>query len=214
MASNNTRINKIYKSRHVLLEQLEDRGYDVNDYNKFSINEIDAMFVNNQLDMLVKHSKTENQVYVKYYFTLKSNTKQIKPQMLDNIIEDLYLIENVLTKQDSLVIIIDDEPNDTILAKVKYLYEREGIFVIIHNIKRLQTNILKHVMVPQMNVLSESEVADFKKQHHIQDEKTQLPEISRFDPQALVVGLRPGDVCRILRPSVTALETTYYRVCC
>jgi len=134
--------------------------------------------------------------------------------MLDNIIEDLYLIENVLTKQDSLVIIIDDEPNDTILAKVKYLYEREGIFVIIHNIKRLQTNILKHVMVPQMNVLSESEVADFKKKHHIQDEKTQLPEISRFDPQALVVGLRPGDVCRILRPSVTALETTYYRVCC
>ena len=72
MASNSTRINKIYKSRHVLLEQLEDRGYDVNDYNKFSINEIDAMFVNNQLDMLVKHSKTENQVYVKYYFTLKA----------------------------------------------------------------------------------------------------------------------------------------------
>ena len=65
--------------------------------------------------------------------------------MLDNIIEDLYIIENVLTKQDSLVIIIDDEPNDTILAKVKYLYEREGIFVIIHNIKRLQTNILKHI---------------------------------------------------------------------
>ena len=69
-------------------------------------------------------------------------------------------------------------------------------------------------MVPKMNVLSESEVEEFKKKHHIQDEKMQLPEISRFDPQALVVGLRPGDVCKILRPSITALDTTYYRVCC
>jgi DNA-directed RNA polymerase subunit H (RpoH/RPB5) len=214
MSSNSTRVNKIYKSRHVLLEQLEDRGYNIDDYNHFSINEIDAMFVNNQLDMLVKHTENDKQVYIKYYFTLKSNTKQMKPQVLDNIVEDLYLIDNVLTKRDTLVIVIDDEPNETILAKVKYLYEREGTFVIIHNIKRLQTNILHHTMVPKMNVLSESEVEEFKKKHHIQDEKMQLPEISRFDPQALVVGLRPGDVCKILRPSITALDTTYYRVCC
>jgi DNA-directed RNA polymerase subunit H (RpoH/RPB5) len=40
-----------------------------------------------------------------------------------------------------------------------------------------------------------------------------LPEISRFDPQALVVGLRPGDICKIDRSSVTALNTNYYRIC-
>lgn len=214
MASNSNRINKIYNSRRVLMEQLGDRGYNIDDYEHFSVNEIDAMFVNNQLDMLIKHRENDKQVYIKYYFTLKSNTKQMKPQVLDNIVEDLYIIDNVLTKQDTLVIVIDDEPNETILAKVKYLYEREGTFVIIHNIKRLQTNILNHTMVPKMNVLSESEVEEFKKKHHIQDEKMQLPEISRFDPQALVVGLRPGDVCRILRSSITALDTTYYRVCC
>ena len=105
MSSNSTRVNKIYKSRHVLLEQLEDRGYNTDDYNHFSINEIDAMFVNNQLDMLVKHTENDKQVYIKYYFTLKSNTKQMKPQVLDNIVEDLYLIDNVLTKRDTLVIV-------------------------------------------------------------------------------------------------------------
>jgi len=43
--------------------------------------------------------------------------------------------------------------------------------------------------------------------------KTQLPEISRFDPQALVIGIRPGEICKIQRPSSTALTTDYYRVC-
>jgi DNA-directed RNA polymerase subunit H (RpoH/RPB5) len=37
--------------------------------------------------------------------------------------------------------------------------------------------------------------------------KSQLPEISRFDPQALVVGLRPGNICHIQRESVTALTS-------
>jgi len=214
MSSNSTRINKIYKSRSVLLEQLEEREYDVSDYNNFSINEIDAMLANNQLDMLLTHKENGKKVYVKYYFTLKTTTKQMKPQTLDDIIEDLYTIEQVLTKRDTLVVIIDDEPNDTILAKVKYLYERDGIFVIIHNIQRLQTNILKHFMVPNMTVLeSEEQIKQFKDKHYIKDEKIQLPEISRFDPQALVVGLRPGDICKIDRSSVTALNTNYYRIC-
>jgi DNA-directed RNA polymerase subunit H (RpoH/RPB5) len=214
MSSNSTRINKIYKSRSVLLEQLEERNYDVSDYNNFSINEIDAMLANNQLDMLLTHDKNGKKIYIKYYFTLKTTTKQMKPQTLDDVIEDLYTIEQVLTKRDTLVVIIDDEPNDTILAKVKYLYERDGIFVIIHNIQRLQTNILKHFMVPNMTVLeSEEQIKQFKDKHYIKDEKIQLPEISRFDPQALVVGLRPGDICKIDRSSVTALNTNYYRIC-
>ena len=41
----------------------------------------------------------------------------------------------------------------------------------------------------------------------------QFPEIERFDPQALALSLRPGQVVRIQRDSVTALNTIYYRVC-
>jgi len=213
MASNSTRINKIYKSRGVLLEQLRDRDYDTSDYEHFSINEIDAMMANSQLDMLVTHKENGLKIYIKYYFTLKQSTRQIKPQTLDDIIEDLYTIEDVLTPKDTLIVVIDDEPNDTILAKIKYLYEREKIFVVIHNIKRIQTNILKHEMVPHMKVLTGDEVGDFKTRYQIKDENLQLPEISRFDPQALVVGMRPGEVCKIDRSSVTALQTEYYRVC-
>ena len=136
----------------------------------------------------------------------------MKKEVLDNVIEDLFTIEEVLTKKDTLIVIIDDEPNDTILTRLKYLYDHDGIFVIIHNIHRLQFNILNHTLVPHMHVLNEKEEIDFMKKYQIRD-KSQIPEISRFDPQALVVGVRPGNICYIQRPSITALTTDYYRVC-
>ena len=63
-----------------------------------------------------------------------------------------------------------------------------------------------------MEILESNEEVTFMKKYQVQS-KTQLPEISRFDPQALVIGIRPGEICKIQRPSSTALTTDYYRVC-
>ena len=212
MSSISNRIIRIHKSRGVILQHLAERDYAVEDYVEFSINEVDAMLANSQLDMLINHKTNGTKVYIKYYFTLKQTVKQMNKKVLDDIIEDLYTIEDVLTKKDSLIIIIDDEPNDTILERIRYLYDHDGIFVIIHNIQRLQTNILLHVLVPHMKVLNDSEVGEMMKTFNL---KTvyQLPEISRFDPQALVMGVRPGQVCYIQRESITALLYDYYRIC-
>jgi len=46
-------VSKIYKSRKNLLNILEKRGFDISDYNNFGINEIQAMYANKQLDMLL-----------------------------------------------------------------------------------------------------------------------------------------------------------------
>ena len=40
-----------------------------------------------------------------------------------------------------------------------------------------------------------------------------LPEISRFDPVALLLGMKPGQICKITRNSKTAIHAPYYRVC-
>jgi DNA-directed RNA polymerase subunit H (RpoH/RPB5) len=138
--------------------------------------------------------------------------KQIRPQNLDNIIDDLFYVENVLTKDDTLIIIIEDEPNDTIISKLEYLYNHDGIFVVIHNIQRLQFNILEHELVPQMTILSDEETKDVVKQYNLTSVK-QLPEIDRFDPVALALSMRPDQVGKIVRPSITALKTVMYRVC-
>uniref|UniRef100_A0A6C0B8Q8 RNA polymerase subunit H/Rpb5 C-terminal domain-containing protein n=1 Tax=viral metagenome TaxID=1070528 RepID=A0A6C0B8Q8_9ZZZZ len=208
MSTTSNRILSVYKSRKNVLELLEKQGFNTSQYSNFSINEIDAMHSNNQLDMLVTNDGSQQKAYVKYYLT----TKQIKPDGLDDIIEDLFDIENVLTKTDILIIIIEDEPNDTIITKIKYLYDRNGIFVVIHNIKRLQFNILNHKLVPNCKILGDDEVNELKKKYKMEN-VSQLPEISRFDPQALAICMRPGQVVKFERESLTALKYDYYRVC-
>jgi DNA-directed RNA polymerase subunit H (RpoH/RPB5) len=210
-ASSN-RILSIFKSRTTILDFMERLGYETTDYTTFSINEIDAMFVNSQLDMLIKHKTSDKKSYIKYYFSVKTGSRQIRPQTLDTIIEDLYEIEGVLTTQDTLIIIIDEEPNETIINKVKYLYERNGIFVVIHNIKRLQFNLLNHALNPQVEILNDKEVEKLLVKYNLKNTKM-LPEISRFDPLALAITLRPGQVAKFIRKSATALHQDYFRIC-
>ena len=207
-STTNSRILKLFKSRNTLIEQLEDLQYDVSEHMDFSINEIDAMNNNTQLDFTVKHRNDDRKIHIKYYLT----SKQINRANLDNIIEDIYHIDNIITKNDTLILIIEDEPNETTINKIKYLYDRDSIFVVIHNINRLQYNILDHTLVPKCTILGNSEIDELKKKYNIMD-TNQLPEISRFDPQALAMCMRPGQVCKFERESATALFYDYYRIC-
>jgi DNA-directed RNA polymerase subunit H (RpoH/RPB5) len=210
--STNNRILNIYNSRKNVLELLSRRGFDTTEYGGFSINEIYAMVANSQLDMLLTDETTKRKVYVKYYFTDKQSSRQIRPNTLNDIVEELYYIESVLEKPDTLVIIIDDEPNDSIKERIRYLFDHDGVFVILHNIKRLQFNLLEHSLVPEVDVLSEEERLALFQKLNIQT-GAQLPEIDRFDPMALALCMRPGQVCKIIRTSPTALEHYYYRIC-
>lgn len=208
MTSTSKNTLSIFKSRKNIIDILEVHKYNVNDYNTFSINEVDAMYSNSQLDMLLKRENDDANVYIKYYLT----AKQIKKQILDEIIEDLFVIDQVLEKKDTLIVITEDEPNDTIISHIKYLFDTTGIFVVIHNLKRLQFNILNHEFVPHTTILTNVEVDELKINFNIKT-LSQLPEISRFDPHALALCLRPGQVCKHNRKSVTAMNSVYYRVC-
>jgi DNA-directed RNA polymerase subunit H (RpoH/RPB5) len=207
MALSNNKTLIVYNSRKTILELFKFMKYEVDDYADFSINEIDAMYETSQLDMLISNAENKK-VYIKYYLT----SKQLRPETLNDMIEDLFQIEEVLTKSDTLVIIVNDEPNDTIVNRVKFLYDKEGIFVVIHNIRRLQFNILNHVLVPNIEILKETEIEDLKIKFNLKH-TMQLPEISRFDPQALAIAMRPGQICKLTRKSATSLFYNYYRVC-
>jgi DNA-directed RNA polymerase subunit H len=192
---------------------MEKQGYNINDYSNFSINEVNSMKQNNQLDMLLEKTeenpvtKRKNKIYISYYLT-----KMIRPSNIQEMIDDLFNLEEVLTKEDTLFIIIKDEINDTIISELKQIWEKDGIFIVIENIKRLQFNILKHGLVPEHIIIANNEIDDVMKKYNISN-KFEFPDISRFDPVARVIGLRPGDVCKIIRSSKTAINTNYYRVC-
>ena len=216
MASQNSSvlISDIFKSRKVVLELMEKQGYTINDYANFSINEVNSMKQNNQLDMLLETSDEnvttetpKKKIYIRYYLSSRPAAKNIQ-----EMIDDLFILTETLNKQDALFIIIKDDPNETLINELKHIWESEGIFIIVESIKRLQFNILEHALVPPHRIVNESEVNEIMKKYNITN-KTQFPDISRFDPVARVIGLRPGQICHIIRPSKTAIEANYYRIC-
>ena len=205
----NILLSDIYKSRKTLLELMKKQNYNVSELENFSINEVNAMRQSNQLDMLLQKNGTEpgQKIYIRYYLG-----KVIRPANLQEMIDDLFNIEQVLTKSDTLFIVIKDDPNETLINEIKQIWENDKIYVILESLKRLQFNILEHTLVPEHVLLTQPEIDAVLKKYNINNTNL-LPEISRFDPVARVIGLRPGDVCLIKRSSKTAIETNYYRVC-
>jgi DNA-directed RNA polymerase subunit H len=212
-SGSNILISDIYKSRKIILELMDKQKYNVKDYTNFSINEINTMKQNNQLDMLLEKidedaiTQRKPKIYIRYYLG-----KIIRPANLQEMIDDLFHLEEILKKEDTLFIIAKDEINETLTNELKHIWETDGIFIVIESIKRLQFNILNHTLVPEHTLLKTDDVTKVMTKYNV-TKKTQFPDISRFDPVARAIGLRPGDVCHIVRPSKTAIEADYYRVC-
>ena len=66
--------------------------------------------------------------------------------------------------------------------------------------------------MPSHTVLTKEEAQEIRRKYNIMTDK-QMPDISRFSPVAQLIGIRPGDICKIVRPSKTAIQTEFYRVC-
>ena len=213
MANNNSSslISQIYKSRKILLDIMQFyQFYNTDEYNNFSINEVNTMYSHNQLDMLlekVDDAGKKTKIYISYYLG-----KPLRPANIAEMMDDLYNLEEILTPSDTLMIITKDDMNETMTNLLKHIYEKDKRLIIIQNIKHLQFNILENVLVPKHRVLSEVELEAVRLRYNITAD-TQFPDISRFDPVAQIIGIRPGQVCEIIRPSKTAIEGLYYRIC-
>lgn len=205
--SQSSQIVEIYKSRQTMVSLLKRQDYDVGNYSEFSIHEVHTMFQTKQLDMLFTKEDGSKKAYVKYHLA-----KSLRPVNIYEYIDDLFSLEEVLKKTDDLIIIMKDEPNETTEKTLKNIWEQDGVFVTIFNIKRLQFNVLEHALVPPHYALNDEESTAIKSKYNISSDD-QVPDISRFSPVAQAIGLRPGQMCHIVRPSKTAISADFYRVC-
>jgi DNA-directed RNA polymerase subunit H len=208
--SSSTIISKVYKSRKNILKQLKQRGYDISNYDEFSINEVHIMYNKEQLDMIVENEQS-HKIYIKYHIH-----KKMSPNHIYTIISDLFDMENLLNREtDEIIFISNDDPNDSLIQTINQVYFNEKTFINIINIRRLQFNILDHELVPTHRILTNEEMNTFMEKYNIHEDSKfeQLPTISRFDPVAVAIGLKPGIICEIIRPSKTAIQTKYYRIC-
>ena len=70
MQNSSNIISSIYKARQTIIALMRKLDYNVTDYEHFSVNEVNTMFQNKQMDMLLEKSKEDprtgrkNKVYI------------------------------------------------------------------------------------------------------------------------------------------------------
>ena len=200
-------IIQIAKSRNNILSILKSRGFNVEDYENQSISQVHIMIQHEQLDMIVNHSSLDKKVYVKYHLS-----KTLRHTTIMEYIDDLFTIESVLTNKDDLIIISKDTANATIEKHLSRVWNQYSYLVNIMSIKSLQFNILDHQLVPSHRILNDDESQQIRLKYNIMND-TQIPDISRFSPVAIAIGIRPGELCEIIRPSKTSISSLFYRIC-
>lgn len=77
--------------------------------------------------------------------------------------------------------------------------------------KELRVNITHHILVPQHILLSTDEKQRLLQRYHMRE--SQLPRILSSDPIARYMGLKQGQVVKIVRPSESAGRSIFYRIC-
>jgi len=195
----------IFNSRKIVLEQMKSQGYNVEDYENFSMNEVNSMNAANQLDMLIENERHQK-IYIRYHLD-----KTIRENDVTALMQDIFG-SGTLSDDDILYIIVKDDINETLTGKIRNIWDNENKYIILISLKRLQFNILTHVLQPKFRIMLPNEIVQIKTKFNVMDDN-QFPDISRFDPVSKAIAIRPGEVCEIIRPSKTAIETIYYRIC-
>jgi DNA-directed RNA polymerases I, II, and III subunit RPABC1 len=213
---------KLFKSRQVILQMLEKRGFNVDAYKSYTIFEIDTMRQNTSLkntseiqplDITTEPDSDGNKALVKYIFTSKIKVSSIASLLIE-------LKENEILKEGDTFVLITKDRNigkasgqDTIIeSQLESLYNEHKVFVQMFWIDKLITNIMDHEIVPEHIIISNSEKETLIEKYSIVS-YNQLPIILKTDPVAKLLGMRRGDVCKIISPSETSGEYISYRYC-
>jgi DNA-directed RNA polymerase subunit H len=213
MTDNFTFIDNIYRSRITLLDILEEKGYDVAKYRKFSPAEATAAaaaFPSLSFKVSKKDDKTKI-CDVRYAI--------ISRQKLETFFDD---IEDDDTENVEVVVMMVGAVIDAhhTIALKQYMKLKEGqekerrkLRVSFFSIYTLVVNPLHHVLVPKHEIVKPEYHKELLESLYIQS-KSKLPEIKfHVDPIARCIGAVPGDIVKITRPSPSAGETIVYRVC-
>tara|TARA_B110001469_G_C9615003_1_gene306099 strand:- start:312 stop:1001 length:690 start_codon:yes stop_codon:yes gene_type:complete len=216
----------IYRSREVILTMLKDRGFNIESYSSYSSDDLNILFEQGNtkiynsneigpLDILVKKTLEggkEETLFVKYRLDKFKKTKSLEQQILD-------IYNSILKKEETLIIIhldnIEFKPvkkESNVELFIDDLYVKYDYFVQLYGIKNLLFDIRKHFTVPEHKLLTKKQQKNLFIKYNIKD-NSNFPTIRREDPQAKFIGLKPGEICHILKPSLTNIYSDFYRMC-
>jgi DNA-directed RNA polymerase subunit H len=194
-------IDNIYRSRVTILDLLENRGYDVTPYRKFSPVEINLALNGglSALNLVIKKKDDPSHTCLLLYHATSASSFA---QLLDKKIADGHKEIVYMTTTDNL------EKYHLIAARY---YLTNNIPVFCFNIPKIVNNPMNHVMVPKHEIVPKEKHAELLESLYMTNKKM-LPYITNADPIIRCIGGLPGDIIRIERPSPSAGVYTVYRL--
>jgi len=211
---------RLLEARQNLINMMKKNGYITAPFENIGVYEMNAKYEANDLDMLFEKNDDKSsssssssssivtKILVRFCVKDKLNVK-----MLEEIREDVFLLDPKLATSDLLMMVTLKDPNDTMKAHLKHIWNKDATMVSIISLNRLQFNILDHHLVPVHTIVNKKQLEEECFQVFNIRTIEELPDISRFDPVSIAIGIVPGEVCRIDRPSKTAITSVYYRKC-
>jgi DNA-directed RNA polymerase I, II, and III subunit RPABC1 len=146
-------------------------------------------------------------------------TKKTRKNIIDELKEDDTNVANFIKKHKGKQNIILIFNNDTVslplisqLNKYDKLFQKNGGMLQYFQVKQLMFNPTKHEYVPEHIKLKEEEIAEFMKKYMIRS-KLDMSRIYPNDPIAKWLGLKHGDIVKIIRYNENSGESFYYRSC-
>jgi DNA-directed RNA polymerase subunit H (RpoH/RPB5) len=117
-----------------------------------------------------------------------------------------------LTKADDILVLVN-EPWHEIFDKTSLqMWQTQKARITFFHIKQVVVHPGRHVLVPPHRKLN-AEEAKAEMTRWSVTQKSQFPLIKHSDVQAKLLGLVPGDVVEILRPSPTSGVARVLRIC-
>jgi DNA-directed RNA polymerase subunit H (RpoH/RPB5) len=205
------RLEAVYRSRITLFKVLEARGYSTQQYSKLGLNELKAFTINYPdnyagLNMILSNKDDPEKKCHVIYSPMKMNQFKRIVDQIDNL--------DLNPEKDEVIYIIDESVNDKVHSLVaSHMWASKKMRVSFYCVYEIVVNPLEHELVPRHEPVPQEEIPGLLKQLRV-NEKTQLPIIRyHTDPIARLLGLVPGDIVKITRPSPSSGEYVVYRVC-
>ena len=194
-------MEELYKCYLNCFNILSYRNFNTENYKNMSLedfkNRYDFFYSNNNI--LDIYFENDNNICV-IHFTDKTNIEK-----LYNEIKEYYELNN--KTYEIIIISIKEIDNDNIIELCEKL---ENLTIFYY--KYIIVDIMKHKYVPKHIIINEKEKLKLKKDMNIKSLEL-LPYISKYDPVSKFIGIKKGDICKIIRKNKNVGESIYYRFC-
>jgi DNA-directed RNA polymerase subunit H (RpoH/RPB5) len=201
----------LIRSRQTVLDILEDRGYDPLPYRNIAPEQILTLAEGSSrtLDIILKKRADSaascERAAVVYMLQDRLRLK------LATFTRDIYE-GGELTKADDILVLVN-EPWHEIFDKTSLqMWQAQKARITFFHIKQVVVHPGRHVLVPPHRKINAEEAKAEMLRWNV-TQKSQFPLIKHSDVQAKLLGLVPGDVVEILRPSPTAGVARILRIC-